>query len=182
MKLKFKKAVDTGDLISTRLFLANEMMLDPRGKSFLEMRTYAEKTCHNLYETHDGSSFDLNKENWNENLLFSIKNDLDSNFSRERLDYYCNLAKEVLKDKAMYLDAEKCREQGQAQLNNTTNNEEHIRHSVVLKKNVYYYTILCGTVLIIIGIFIEKTAAAYALSSFGVLGIIAGGYLLYNNK
>ena len=30
MKPKFKKGVDAGDLAGTRLFLANEMLLDPR--------------------------------------------------------------------------------------------------------------------------------------------------------
>ena len=97
MKSKFKKVVDAGDLVSTRLFLANEMLLDPRGKSFMEMRSYAETVFSNLYDVHDGGSFEENMAAWSEDLLFKVKNDLDFNFSRERLDFYCNLAKEVLK-------------------------------------------------------------------------------------
>ena len=100
MKPKFKKAVDTGDLVSTRLFLANEMMLDPRGKTFIEMRSYAESKFPDLYEAHNGVTFNQNPATWSEPLLFSVKNELDSNFSRERLDYYYDLAKVVLKDKA----------------------------------------------------------------------------------
>ena len=65
MKPKFKKIVDAGDVISTRLFLSNEMMLDPRGNSFKEMLSYAETTLKDLYENHNNSVFDMNKQNWN---------------------------------------------------------------------------------------------------------------------
>lgn len=82
MKPKFKKVVDAGDLVGTRLFLANEMLLDPRGKSFNEMRSYAETAFSNLYDVHDGGSFEQNKAAWNEDLLYNVKNNLDSNFSR----------------------------------------------------------------------------------------------------
>ena len=81
MKPKFKKVVDAGDLISTRLFLANEMMLDPRGNSFMEMRSYAESSFSNLYDAHDGGAFNMDSATWSEDLLFTVKNELDSNFS-----------------------------------------------------------------------------------------------------
>ena len=106
MKPKFKKVVDAGDLISTRLFLANEMMLDPRGNSFMEMRSYAESSFSNLYDAHDGGAFNMDSATWSEDLLFTVKNELDSNFSSERLDYYYELAKNVLKEKAANLNAE----------------------------------------------------------------------------
>ena len=41
MKVKFIKAVESRDLVSVRLFIANELMLDPRGKSFAEMKNFA---------------------------------------------------------------------------------------------------------------------------------------------
>ena len=106
MKPKFKKVVDAGDLITTRLFLANEMMLDPRGNSFMEMRSYAESSFSNLYDAHDGGAFNMDSATWSEDLLFTVKNELDSNFSSERLDYYYELAKNVLKEKAANLNAE----------------------------------------------------------------------------
>ena len=65
------------------------------------MRTYAEAILQNLYDRHNGELLDTNKDNWDEALLFSTKNALDDNFSKERLDYYFNLAKIVLKDKAI---------------------------------------------------------------------------------
>lgn len=107
MKAKFKRTVDSGDLEGTRISLANEMMLDPRGDSFIEMCNYAETSLPNLYDKHDGASFDKNQDNWDETLLFSTKNALDNNFSKERLEFYYNLAKVVLKEKADTLDSEK---------------------------------------------------------------------------
>lgn len=97
MKAKFIKAVESGDLVSVRLFIANELMLDPRGKSFSEMRNFAESKFTNLYDADDAKSYPSVKTEWNEELLFSIKNDLDDNFSKEKLAIYENVAKYVLR-------------------------------------------------------------------------------------
>jgi len=180
MKPKFKKVVDAGDLVSTRLFLANEMMLDPRGKSFAEMRSYAESAFTNLYDTHNGEAFEQNTDNWNEDLLYNVKNNLDSNFSHERLDYYCNLAKVVLKEKAENLDAEEQRF-AQRKAEASTNQEEY-RYPYDTKKKVYTGVTVGGAALTIAGLFIEKTAVACAVSSLGILGMAVGGYLLYNES
>lgn len=180
MKTKFKKVVDAGDLLTTRLLLANKVMLDPRGKSFNEMRSYAETAFSNLYDVHDGSSFEENKAVWSEDLLFSVKNDLDFNFSRERLDFYYNLAKEVLKDKTEYLDAEDIK-LAQHQSNASTNQEEYIYPSDS-KKKIHSGITIGGAALTVAGLFIEKTTVAYAVSSLGIIGMAIGGYLLYNDR
>ena len=99
MKAKFIKAVENGDLVSVRLFISNELMLDPRGKSFSEMKKFAESKFSNLYDVDDAKSYTSTETEWNEILLFSIKNDLDNNFSKEKLTIYENVAKHVLKDK-----------------------------------------------------------------------------------
>lgn len=180
MKPKFKNAVDAGDLISTRLFLANEMMLDPRGNSFMEMRSYAESSFSNLYEPHDGSVFNQDTDNWCEDLLFSTKNDLDSNFSRERLDYYFKLAKFVLKEKAENLDIEDLKAaQRKANSEFTEKEQEHHHNS---KRTVYTGMTVGGAALILAGMFIKKSAVAYTISSLGIIGMAVGGYLLYNEK
>jgi hypothetical protein len=178
MKPKFKRIVDAGDLVGTRLFLANEMMLDPRGKSFSEMRSYAENSFTNLYEMHDGTSFELDREKWDENLLNAVRNDLDYNFSRERLDYYCDVAKVVLKEKVASLDAEEkeIAQRNQAYSNNRNGSDSNS------KENVYKSITIGGAVLAVTGLFIEKTAVACAVSSLGVIGMAVGGYLLYNEK
>ena len=178
MKPKFKKAVDTGDLVSTRLYLANEMMLDPRGKSFVEMRNYAESVIPELYDVHDGSIFENNKELWNENLLFSIKNDLDSNFSRERLVYYFNLAKEVLKDTAANLDEE---ERKAAEIKNviiSTNSSTSTSSSQNKRsnKNIYQGVTIGGAALGVFGLILKNGVVA----TLGLAGVVIGAALLYN--
>lgn len=50
MKPKFMEAISDGDLITIRLYLANELLLDPRGKSFNKMRAYAEMNIMDLYD------------------------------------------------------------------------------------------------------------------------------------
>lgn len=101
------EAISDGDLLTIRLYLANELLLDPRGKSFNKMRTYAEMNIMNLYETHDGTDFSEVSSIWDEELLFKLGNDLDSNFSKERLDFFEKVAKIVLKEKAQLMNEEK---------------------------------------------------------------------------
>ena len=53
MKAEFIKEVESGDLVGVRLSISNELMLDPRGKSFSEMKTFAEAKLTNLYDVDD---------------------------------------------------------------------------------------------------------------------------------
>lgn len=71
------------------------------------MRTFAEMNVPDLYENNDGTDFIDVTTNWDQDLLFSLKNDLDSNFSKERLDFFEKVAKFVLKDKANSLAKER---------------------------------------------------------------------------
>lgn len=103
----FMEAISNGDLITIRLYLANELLLDSRGESFNQMRSYAEINIMDLYEIHDGTDFSEISSIWSEELLFNLRNDLDSNFSKERLDFFEKIAKIVLKEKAQLMDEEK---------------------------------------------------------------------------
>lgn len=103
----FMEAISNGDLITIRLYLANELLLDSRGESFNQMRSYAEINIMDLYEIHDGTDFSEISSIWSEELLFNLRNDLDSNFSKERLDFFEKVAKIVLKEKAQLMDEEK---------------------------------------------------------------------------
>lgn len=107
MKPMFMEAISNGDLITIRLYLANELLLDSRGESFNQMRSYAEINIMDLYEIHDGTDFSEIPSSWDEELLFNLRNDLDSNFSKERLDFFEKVAKIVLKEKAQLMDEEK---------------------------------------------------------------------------
>ena len=106
MKAKFIKAVDSGDITNVRLFLINELMLDPRGKSFTEMKSYAESKLNNLYDDDNGKTYDKEESEWDDTFLFEVKNDMIDNFSKERLAFYEMVAKLVLKDKAEHLEQE----------------------------------------------------------------------------
>lgn len=175
MKKTFKKTVDSGDLESTRISLANEMMLDPRGESFNEMRQYAEAAFPNLYETHDGKSFDYNKENWNEALLFSTKNALDDNFSRERLDYFFNMAKVVLKEKADSLNREASKKTGDSTMR--THIPEY-RDRCKLNIEPLSACLIIGGILVGgTGLILGKSI----ITAIGVAGAAIGGYKAYND-
>ena len=88
-------------------------MLDPRGYSFKTMRVYAENNSTDLYEVHNGDNFVEDQSEWNQEFLFNVRNDLDSNFSRERLGYFEMVCKVVLKDKALSLETEEKKKKAQ---------------------------------------------------------------------
>lgn len=174
MKQKFKKTVDSRDLEGTRLSLANEMMLDPRGESFIEMRKYAESSIPQLYDVHNGEVFDMNQGNWNESLLFSTKNALDDNFSKERLNFYYDLAKVVLKDKAESLNQEQKEmvQYDKADSYSSTSKGDN-------KANPLYVGVAIGGLIIGgAGLFMGKTVIA----TIGFVGAAIGGGLLYNES
>ena len=174
MKEKFKRIVDSRDLEGTRISLANEMMLDPRGESFCEMRKYAEAAFPQLYDIHDGTTFDNNQDNWDETLLFSIKNALDNNFSKERLDFYYNLAKIVLKEKAEKLNEEqKERAEEEDDFNNKSSSRQEIKGNPI-----YVGATIGGLIIGGAGLIMGKTI----LATIGFVAAAIGGGLLYNDS
>ena len=175
MKVKFIKAVDSGDLVSVRLFIANELMLDPRGKSFTEMKNFAEAKFDNLYDPDNAKSYSSVKTDWNEELLFSIKNDLDDNFSKEKLAVYESVAKYVLKDKAEELDKEEASRS--ARTTTTYNSENTGRSQRRNNKNLYTCITVGGAAIAVTGLCLSRVA----LASLGLAGVVIGGILLYND-
>ena len=175
MKVKFIKAVESGDLVSVRLFIANELMLDPRGKSFTEMKNFAEAKFDNLYDPDNAKSYSSVKTDWNEELLFSIKNDLDDNFSKEKLAVYESVAKYVLKDKAEELDKEEASRS--ARTTTTSNSENTGRSQRRNNKNLYTCITVGGAAIAVTGLCLSRVA----LASLGLAGVVIGGILLYND-
>ena len=169
MKAKFIKAVEGGDLVSVRLFIANELMLDPRGKSFSEMKNFAETKFSNLYDIDDAKSYSSVKTEWNEDLLFTIKNDLDSNFSKEKLAIYEDVAKFVLKDKAEQLNKE------EASRSSSVNAAGRVQKNN--KKKLYMGITVGGAAVAVTGLCLSRIA----LASLGFAGVVIGGILLYND-
>ena len=175
MKVKFIKAVESRDLVSVRLFIANELMLDPRGKSFAEMKNFAEAKFDNLYDPDNAKSYSSVKTDWNEELLFSINNDLDDNFSKEKLAVYESVAKYVLKDKAEELDKEEASHSARTTTNyNSENTGRTQRRS---NKKLYTCITVGGAAIAVTGLCLSRVA----LASLGLAGVVIGGILLYND-
>ena len=126
MKDKFKKTVESGDIIDVRLFLSNELMLDPRGASFHEMLSYAESQLDGLFVPDNGHRSEKEAALWDKEFLYQIKNELDDNFSREKLNYYVHVAKQVLKDKARLLDEEEAKQKQHSEKQEGTQNRESL--------------------------------------------------------
>lgn len=176
MKVKFIKAVDTADIVSTRLFLTNELMLDPRGNTFREMKSYAESKLDNLYEKDNGGVYDMNEIAWNEKLMSDLKNELDyNNFSRERLDFYEKVVKFVLKEKAEALNEEERKSRVTENETKTSYETESNKRS---KKTIYAAVTAGSAVVALTGLCVSKMA----LASLGAVGMIVGGVLLYNES
>lgn len=104
MRQKFIDAVEAGNLISVRYSLSNELLLDPRGGSYREMKAMAEERLENLYETLDGELPKKAAEEYSEADLMELKNELDSNFCKERLEHYEQVVAVVLREKAEQMD------------------------------------------------------------------------------
>ncbi len=178
MKAKYIRAVDANDVDSVRLFLSNELMLDPRGDSFREMKNLAESRIVNLYEAHEGKSYVENPSEWNEEVLFEIKNDLDSNFSRERLAFYEKVAKNVLKEKADQLDKEESEELKRNTFISSHSSSRGEEEALSRNKNIYTGVTVAGAAVTVIGICVSKTVIA----AVGALGLAVGGIMLYNES
>ena len=177
MKDKFIKAVESGDIESVRLFLSNELMLDPRGISFHEMLNFAESKMSNLFDIDNGKTVEKDTALWDKGFLFQVKNELEDNFSREKLKYYERVTKQVLKDKAEQMETEA--QESQQNPNYTEQFSQNSDWFNQNKKSVYTGVTIGGAILTTIGLYASKAAIKAVLTTFGGIGLIAGGYLLY---
>lgn len=166
MKRQFKEAVQSNNLISVRLYLTNELLLDPRGKSFEEMLEFAEKYCPELYENRD-SSFDFQSDtaSWNQAYLNSLKNEVDTHFVKKTLLHYKEVVLFVLKDKAEYLGEQE----------NNSNRFISEENMDTYKKVACGALIGGGTTLAITGLCVSKALIA----EMGLACVAVGGYFIY---
>lgn len=169
MRQQFIDDVKGGDLISVRLTLTNELMLDPRGGSFEEMLRFAETNMSDLYENDNNKSFSSNEADWNKELLYDLKNELDYNFSRNKLDLYRKIIKVVLREKAQSMEAEQ-RESNSH--NNTTERDDATQQD---KPNTDGKKLIYGGVAVaIVGLIVPHAIAKVAMVAAGVAAIAAG--------
>ena len=114
---------------------------------------------------------------WDKGFLFQVKNELEDNFCREKLKYYERVTKQVLKDKAEQMETE-----AQESQQNPNYSEQFSQNSDWFnqnKKSVYTGVTIGGAILTTIGLYASKAAIKAVLTTFGGIGLIAGGYLLY---
>lgn len=181
MKEKFLKAVENADIITVRLFIANELMLDPRGKSYNEMKKYAESKFTDLYEVSDGREYSVQSFDWDEDFLVSLKNDLDLNFSKERLSLFESVAKTVLKDKARLLDEKESSSVTETSRRTSSSNHRQ-SSSQTSNKPLYAGLTIGGAAVAVAGLCIEKAVLSYMITGLGVIGLAIGGTLLYKES
>lgn len=177
MKNKYIEAVESENIVRVRLSLSNELMLDPRGDSFNEMKAFAESHMTNLYDEDDSKSYSMNVSDWNEELMFAIKNDLDDNFSKEKLSIYEKVAKTVLKDKAEQLTKEEATRATRivSASNKARSSEQEKKNS---NKQIYTGITVGSAAVAVTGLCLSRVA----LASLGFAGVLIGGILLYNES
>lgn len=174
MKQKFIESVKSGDVRKVRLSLSNELLLDPRGKAFAEMLNYAKANLSNLFEENREARYEvLPKEQWDENFLFTVKSDLDSNFSVEKLAFYQAVIEIVGKDKMASLDEEE--KNAKMQKSSSHQPREKAKRS---KKTVSMSVATGGAVLTIVGFCVGKTL----LTLVGGAVLIGGVLITINDS
>lgn len=171
MKQEFINAVSEKNLSIVRISLTNELLLDPRGTTFSEMLSYAMKALPDLFEENKEAGYTVPpQEEWNKEFMLIVKNDLDSNFSKEKLAFYETVVKIVGKSKIGIIEEEERKEREQRGTN---------RRSQKRSINKTYATVSAGgATLSLIGIVAGKTL----LTVVGGAALIVGGVLLINDK
>lgn len=174
MKQTFIESVKSGDVEEVRLALSNELLLDPRGKTFAEMLNYAKANFSNLFEENKEAGYEvLPKEQWDEDFLFTVKNDLDSNFSVEKLAFYQAVIEIVGKDKMASLDEEDKKTKMQ-----TSSHHQPKGKAKRSKKTVSMSVATGGAVLTIVGLCVGKTL----LTLVGGAVLIGGVLITFNDS
>ena len=174
MKQKFIESIKSGDVRKVRLSLSNELLLDPRGKAFAEMLNYAKANLSNLFEENREARYEvLPKEQWDEDFLFTVKNDLDSNFSVEKLAFYQAVIEIVGKDKMASLDEEE--KNAKMQKSSSHQPREKAKRS---KKTVSMSVATGGAVLTIVGLCVGKSL----LTLVGGAVLIGGVLITINDS
>lgn len=175
MKEKFVKAVNNNDVEDVRLFLSNELMLDPRGESFHQMKALAESKIVDLYEEDNGGDYSTPQTAWDHDYLYRVKNDLDLNFSKKRLVHFEQVAKVVLSAKASALqDEEKAAATSSPRPNGKHSGYNH-KQGGSSSGNMVVPTAVAfaGVALTVAGLCTSKVV----ITTVGVIGMVAGGFL-----
>lgn len=180
MKKTFIEAVENHKLSRVRISLSNELLLDPRGKTFGEMLSFAMSRLPDLFDENKEANYSVPPQNeWSQEFLYTVKNDLDSNFSKEKLAFYETVAKYVGKDKAEEINSFEEQEKEKRFENNEqtiTNNKATSSWGEKIDKPHAIVT-SCGATLMVVGLIAGKSMITIA----GGTALVVGGILLLND-
>ena len=90
---EFRAAVDSKNLLRTRIMLKDSMVVDPTMEQFDERFLYARKKLPDLLMPHDGAVMEDDKSKWTTQLLSMEMVQLINNFSQERLSHARQMVK-----------------------------------------------------------------------------------------
>lgn len=126
MKNDFITAVNNHELSKVRMMLSNELLIDPRGDSFSEMLDYAKNNLPDLFEVDKPARLDIpsSKEEWTQELLSSVKMELNLNFSKEKLTLYLEIANWVFREKIAAYDEQVSDSNDDSQLSSVSKYDE----------------------------------------------------------
>ena len=98
MKKDFILAVNEHNLPKVRIALVNSLNSNPTGVEFKEMLTFAQAHLDDLFEDNREAYYDVPpKEKWDNAFMDKVADDLEMNFSVEKLAFYQAVIEEVRK-------------------------------------------------------------------------------------
>ncbi len=178
MRKDFINAVKNKEVKSVRIMLSNELLLDPRGKTFSEMLQYAKDNLPNLFEENKPLNFEIpkDKRQWDEDFMFKMKKGLDNNFSCENLGLFEAVVMEVGKKKAEKIEKEEKYHTSQSYKESShdqkTPKTGASKHKAPVDKKTASVITVSGAILTLIGIGIGKTLLTLAGGTIVVGGIV----------
>lgn len=208
MKQKYIDAVAEHKLVKVRMMLADELLLDPRGVTFTEMLEYAKNNLPDLFEPNKVSNyeFSLDESTWNIELASTIKQDLISNFSIEKLALFEKVARKIGEGKAKTLNEEERRERNRlddtsntrrtsntggsssdrnrdsSRKDDSSNINRNGRRQSSDKRTIGTISLCGGAALTIVGVCVEGVAQTLLCLVGGAAVVVGGIVLLSENK
>lgn len=182
MNNEFIKAVEENKVKTVRMMLSNELLMDPRGKTFSEMLEYAKDRMADLFEPNEPARFDIpaDKEEWTADVVSKMKRDLNMNFSVEKLKLFEEMAKWNGRDKAEKLDNNDNINNGNNQRHESTKAQGHNNKPASTAarrrrtpRHTASFAIAGGAILTIAGICAGKTLITIIGGGIVVIGGVA---------
>lgn len=208
MKQRYIDAVTGRNLVKVRIMLADELLLDPRGETFKEMLEYAKNNLSDLFEPNKVSNYEipLDENSWDIELASTIKQDLISNFSIEKLALFEKVARKIGEGKAKTLNEEERRERyrsydtsntrrtsntsgsssdrnrDRTRRDDSSNVNRNGRRQTTDNRTMGTISLCGGAALTIVGVCVEGVAQTLLCLVGGAAVVVGGIVLLSENK